>query len=202
MRTNTMRFSALIAAALIATAGAQSLVFPQPALAENEEARFALATFPVDSSNVRFSDTWGASRSGGRRHSGTDIVSERGTPVVAVADGTIVKMGLHRLSGYYLVVEHKDGWISSYLHLNNDTVGTDDGEGGPWTAFFPTLVEGQEVSAGDVIGYVGDSGNAENTTPNVHFEIKHEDTKENPYPLLTDALDRRLVPWILFTGPR
>ena len=202
MRTTIMRFSALIAAVLIATTGAQSLVFPQPSLAAGEDARFTFATFPVDTPDVTFSDSWGAARSGGRRHSGTDIISERGTPVVAVADGTVVKMASHRLSGYYLFIDHGEGWVSSYLHLNNDTSGTDDGNGGTWTAFFPTLVEGQEVSAGDVIGYVGDSGNAEHTTPHVHFEIKHEDTKENPYPFLTDALERRRLPWILFTGPR
>ncbi len=68
--------------------------------------------------------------------------------------------------------------------------GTDDGEGGTWTAFYPTLMEGDAVRAGQVIGYVGDSGNAEGTRPHTHFELKHDGKKRNPYPYLMDVLKR------------
>jgi len=151
---------------------------------------------------VDFRDSWGDRRPGGRRHEGTDILSRRGTEVVAIADGVVTKMALSDSSGYYIRIDHGEGWVSSYLHLNNDVVGTDNGEGGPWTAFFATLMEGQEVSAGDVIGYVGDSGNAEHTTPHLHFEIKQGDQKENPFPFLDDVWDRSRLPWASPQVPR
>jgi murein DD-endopeptidase MepM/ murein hydrolase activator NlpD len=117
-------------------------------------------------------------------------MSPRGTTIVAVADGIVTKLGHSRMSGYNIRIDHGDGWFSAYIHLNNDTFGTDDGEGGVWTAFYPTLMEGDEVRAGQVIGYVGDSGNAEHTRPHTHFELKHEGKKTNPYPYLREVLER------------
>lgn len=153
---------------------------------------FAVEVFPHDTAAIRFSDSWGNRRPGGRRHSGTDIISPRGTEVLAVADGIVTEMGASHMSGYFIRVEHADEWVTSYLHLNNDTNGTDDGAGGTWTAFHPTLQEGDEVVAGQVIGYVGDSGNAEGTIPHTHFEIKHDGEKRNPYPFLRSALEREM----------
>jgi murein DD-endopeptidase MepM/ murein hydrolase activator NlpD len=153
---------------------------------------FSVVVFPHDTEEISFSDSWGNRRPGGRRHKGTDIISPRGTEILAVADGVVTEMGASRLSGYFIRIEHADEWITSYLHLNNDTNGTDDGEGGTWTAFFPTLQEGDEVIAGQVIGYVGDSGNAEGTIPHTHFEIKHDGEKKNPYPYLRNALEREM----------
>jgi murein DD-endopeptidase MepM/ murein hydrolase activator NlpD len=149
--------------------------------------------FPHDTAAVSFYDSWGSRRSGGRRHKGTDIISPRGTEVLAVAAGVVTEMSRSRLSGYFIRIEHEDDWTTSYLHLNNDTLGTDDGEGGEWTAFFPTLMEGDEVIAGQVIGYVGDSGNAEGTVPHTHFEVNHDGHKENPYDYLEDAWLRETV---------
>jgi murein DD-endopeptidase MepM/ murein hydrolase activator NlpD len=153
---------------------------------------FTVEVFPHNTAAIRFSDSWGNRRSGGRRHEGTDIISPRGTEILAVADGVIAEMGANRTSGYFIRVEHADEWMTSYLHLNNDTHGTDDGDGGMWTAFYPTLEEGDEVVAGQVIGYVGDSGNAEGTIPHTHFEIKHDGEKRNPYPYLRYALEREM----------
>lgn len=153
---------------------------------------FTFAVFPHDSTAVHFWDSWGARRSGGRRHQGTDIMSPRGTPIVAVADGVVTAFGTARLSGYYIRLDHGGGWATSYMHLNNDTLGTDDGEGGLWTAVHPLLTVGSEVVAGQVIGYVGDSGNAEGTQPHTHFEVKYDGRKLNPYPYLRDVWDRSL----------
>lgn len=159
-------------------------------VAEHTKPAFRLDRFPVPSANVEFQDTWGARRSGGRRHRGTDILGERGTPIVAIADGIVTFMGIQRLSGYTVKVDHGDGWSSAYLHLNNDEPDADNGDGGAETAFAPWLVEGAHVRAGDVIGYLGDSGNAERTTPHLHFELKFDDEKINPFPYLEDAWRR------------
>lgn len=160
------------------------------AVASDERSAFVLTVFPHESADTGFSNSWGNRRSGGRRHTGTDIISPRGTEVLAVADGVITALGEGRLSGYFIRIDHGDGWATSYMHLNNDTYGTDDGEGGTWTAFFPTLQEGDEVIAGEVIGYVGDSGNAEGTVPHTHFEVKYDGDKVNPYNYLQAAFER------------
>ena len=177
--------------------GAVTLVLATFAIAPSAAAApveddFTFAVFPHDSSAVHFWDSWGARRSGGRRHQGTDIMSPRGTPILAVADGVVTAFGEARLSGYYIRLDHGGGWATSYMHLNNDTLGTDDGEGGLWTAVHPLLTVGSEVVAGQVIGYVGDSGNAEGTQPHTHFEVKYEGRKLNPYPYLRDVWDRSL----------
>ena len=167
---------------------AASIDAPAPATAAPalESEMFVFDAFPHDSTAVNFWDSWGARRSGGRRHQGTDIMSPKGTPIVAVADGVVHEMGRHRLSGYFIRLDHGDGITTTYMHLNNDTLGTDDGEGGAWTAYHATLHEGKEVRACDVIGYVGDSGNAEGTKSHTHFEIRIDGRKKNPYPWLRD----------------
>ena len=141
-------------------------------------------TFPV-AGTTSYSDTWGAPRSEGRTHQGTDIFADKGTPVVAAADGTIARMTVGERAGRYIVVEHLDGWRSLYLHLDNDTPGTDDGLGG---APAPGIGVGVRVSAGDVLDYVGDSGNAEGTPSHLHFELHRADgTAVNPTPHLDAA---------------
>ncbi len=158
---------------------------------EIEDPDITFNVFPHQGQGVDFWNSWGARRSGGRRHQGVDIMSPRGTRIVAVADGVVTSMGWHRMSGYFIRVQHADGWMSVYMHLNNDRVGTDDGEGGPWSAFSLQLMEGYEVHAGEVIGYVGDSGNAEGTRPHTHFELRDGDRKVNPYTYLKDAWERQ-----------
>jgi len=176
--------TACVAASLLIATGSAS------AAPITDEDTFVLTVFPHDTPAVNFWDSWGASRSGGRGHKGTDIMSPRGTEVLAAADGIVTEFGSQRLSGYFIRLDHGDGWTTTYMHLNNDTLGTDDGEGGIWAAIHPTIAVGTEVEAGDIIGYVGDSGNAEDTQPHTHFEVKKDGEKVNPYPFLKDALDR------------
>ena len=105
---------------------------------------------------------------GARRHAGVDISAPKMTPVVAVRDGAI--RAIHNEPGNccWVTIGHDDGWSSWYLHLNNDVDGSDDGDG---VGIRPDLVVGARVVAGEVIGWVGDSGNAEPTTPHLHFEL-------------------------------
>ena len=119
-------------------------------------------------------------------------MSPKGTWVVAVDDGIVERLDWNRLSGWNIMIRHADGWTSHYLHLDNDTSGTDDGEGGPETAYAEGLEVGSFVKAGDVIAFVGDSGNAENTGSHTHFELHVDGTKVNPYPYLAAAMDRKL----------
>lgn len=160
-----------------------------PTLADAED-DFCLVYFPHQDTESTFTNDWGDPRPGGRRHKGNDIMAEKHSAVVAVADGFIVAMKKSPRSGYYIRIEHQDGWQSWYMHLNNDSFGTDDGAAGEEGAFPPGLEVGMFVPAGTVIGYVGDSGNAEAGSSHTHFELHNGRRAVNPYPYLTDAHDR------------
>ena len=138
--------------------------------------------FPVVGEN-RFSDTYDACRDGcARTHQATDIMAEKMTPVVAAADGTV---GWMSDTCCTMELEHDDGYQSWYIHLNNDTPGTDDGRA--W-GFAPGIVPGARVTAGQLIGWVGDSGNAEWVGPHLHFQLHYPDgSRFNPYQSLLAA---------------
>jgi murein DD-endopeptidase MepM/ murein hydrolase activator NlpD len=111
--------------------------------------------FPVAGA-ARFSDDFLAPRPGGRYHEGIDIFSPRGTPIVAVADGTLSQVGSSGISGNRLWLRAGDGTSYFYAHLDG---------------FSPAAREGASVSAGTVVGYNGDTGDARGTSPHLHFEI-------------------------------
>ena len=141
--------------------------------------------FPVLGAN-HYTDTFDAERSGGRTHQATDIMAAKMIPVVAAADGT-VGWQHDEIGGSCcgMALHHDDGWASWYIHLNNDTPGTDDGLG---FGFAEGIVSGAHVTAGQLIGWVGDSGNAEWTGSHLHFELHRPDgTKFNPYESLLAA---------------
>lgn len=128
--------------------------------------------FPVQG-EAYFTDTFNDGRSGGRSHEGIDIMADKMTPVVAVIDGRIRWMTETEASyGWMVVLEDAEGYEYSYIHLNNDTPGTDDGMGGRTNAIAFGIEQGVSVSKGQLIGWVGDSGNAESTAPHLHFEIE------------------------------
>ena len=176
---------ALVAATLFVT-----LFMTPPAATAADD--FVMVYFPHEDVTSHFSNDFGNARSGGRRHQGNDIFATKGTPVVAVADGFVTKIGDSDRSGYYVRIEHADGWDTWYMHLNNDSPGTDDGAGGPEAAFAADLEIGTYVPAGTVVGFVGDSGNAEGSTSHTHFELHDDGRIVNPYPYLADAHDRWL----------
>jgi murein DD-endopeptidase MepM/ murein hydrolase activator NlpD len=136
-----------------------------------------------------FINDWGFARPGNSAgHQGTDVFAKKGTPLVAMADGVIgPKFGFLRIGGYRLHVVADNGVSYYYAHLNNDTPGTDDGLGGAATAYAPGIAPGVRVKQGQLIGYVGDSGDAETTPPHLHLGITVNGTWVNPYPYLKAA---------------
>lgn len=146
--------------------------------------------FPVDG-DVSFSDTFDAPRSGGRVHQATDVMADKMTPVLAATDGVILFAPMEEPSyGYMIMLGGDDGYQYNYVHLNNDTPGTDDGLGGPENAYVSGVVKGARVTRGQHIAWVGDSGNAEATAPHLHFEILDpENVILNPYASLVAAYE-------------
>lgn len=119
-------------------------------------------TCPVRGS-VSFGDTWGAPRSGGRRHQGVDMIGNRGLPLVAVVDG-VASAKENTLGGRTVSLVGADGNRYYYAHLDD------------WGSL-------GQVSAGTVIGYLGDTGNARFSVPHLHFEIHPGGgAAVNPYP--------------------
>ena len=159
-------------------------VFAVPA--DADEGEFTLV-FPQPSEETEFANTWGNARSDGRSHQGTDILGPQMAPVVAAADGVIDRIGYGPRSGYYIVISHQDDYQTWYMHLNNDTPGTDDGLGAPEYTYVVGLEVGDQVEAGQLLGYAGDSGNAEWTTHHTHFELHHNGRIINPYKFLQAA---------------
>jgi murein DD-endopeptidase MepM/ murein hydrolase activator NlpD len=124
-------------------------------------------------------DNFGEKR-GVRRHHALDIMAKRGTPVVAVDDGRVVRVRRHLLGGltvYQYDLEEKYAYY--YAHLDRYANG---------------LEEGRVLKRGELIGYVGSTGNAPATAPHLHFAITEMDQQKrwfrgkpvNPYPYLVE----------------
>jgi murein DD-endopeptidase MepM/ murein hydrolase activator NlpD len=124
--------------------------------------------FPV-AGPCSYTNDWGAPRSGGRTHKGCDIMAPRGTPVVAITSG-VVEHRRGGKAGLYIALHGDNGHLYYYMHLDG-------------------FAASGRVRAGQVIGYVGDTGNARGC-PHLHFEF-HPNHRGpvNPYPLLR-AIDR------------
>ncbi len=145
--------------------------------------------FPVDGKHS-FRNDFAEPRAGGaREHLGIDIIADKMTPVVAAIDGRVTYLASPQASwGYSITIRDNEGYQYRYLHLNNDTPGTDDGAGGEKYAYADGLRRGSTVTKGQVIGWVGDSGNAESTTAHLHFEMREPDrTPINAYDSLKAA---------------
>ena len=128
----------------------------------------------------RLADNFEQSR-GNRKHEAIDILAPAGTPVVAVDDGRVTKLFTSKAGGLTVYQYDSAGQLTYYYaHLQRYVDG---------------LHEGQEVHRGDVIGYVGSSGNADPGTPHLHFAVFRlgtppkwwEGEPVNPYPALSRA---------------
>ena len=123
-------------------------------------------------------DTFTQARSDHRVHDAIDIMAPRGTPVLATSDGKVEKLFTSALGGLTIYeFDPTTTWVYYYAHLDRYADG---------------LAEGQSLHRGEVIGYVGSSGNASPDAPHLHFEVsrlgpeKHwwQASPANPYPLL------------------
>jgi hypothetical protein len=146
--------------------------------------------FPVQG-GASFIDDFGDGRSGGRLHEANDLMAPQMTPIIAAYSGVVTFMPSPEPSyGYMISIAGDDGYTYNYIHINNDTPGTDDGLGGPENAYAPGISRGSRISQGQHIAWVGDSGNAEEAGHHLHFEIRlPDDTAINPYPYLQAALN-------------
>lgn len=144
---------------------------------------------------VTYYDDWGACRDAcSRFHVGNDIIGVRLQPILAARDGWITKtIDLHRTAGNGLNLTDDEGWQYRYYHLNNDGPLSDDGSNPAEWRLAPGIEVGTRVRAGQLIAYMGDSGNSEYSVPHLHFEIAQPDgTRINPFPSLRAAQDAAL----------
>ncbi|WP_312309150.1 M23 family metallopeptidase [Acinetobacter variabilis] len=128
---------------------------------------------PVDRVQAReLKDTWGASRSSGRLHEGIDILAPRGTKVRSATPGLIADLRNNNLGGKVVWILGPGGAWHYYAHLDGHKRG---------------LKVGDYVKKGDVIGYVGNTGNARHTAPHLHYGLYLNGKGRgvvNPYPYL------------------
>ena len=119
---------------------------------------------------------------------GNDIIAAKKSLVAAAENGTVKFYTKSKEAGCMLYLYGVSGRTFEYLHLNNDLTKKNDNTGRcvAGTAYADGLKNGQKVKAGQVIGYVGDSGIANGTQPHVHFEV-HKSSPVNPYPYLNKA---------------
>ncbi len=128
---------------------------------------------PVPVYGVRLSeiaDTWGAPRPTGRGHNGVDIFAETGTPVFAATPGYVIRIGENNLGGNTVFTIGPGGIRYYYAHLDRPS---------------SFLSIGQEVTTDTIVGYVGNTGNAAQTPPHLHFGV-YNNGSENPYLFLVD----------------
>jgi len=133
---------------------------------------------PVDGvSPDALRDDFSAGRSGGRSHNAIDIMAPRFTPVLAVDHGRILSVRSNTLGGLIIyALDEAERFVYYYAHLDS---------------FREGLRPGERIRAGDVIGYVGNTGNASATVPHLHLQIMRyqprrywEGAPVNPFPIL------------------
>ena len=110
---------------------------------------------------ARIPDSFHERRSGGRIHQAVDILAPRGTPVLSADDGRVIRLSRSSLGGITVyAVDGEERFVYYYAHLDRYRDG---------------LAEGTKVAKGEVIGYVGTTGNAPKDTPHLHFQVMRLD---------------------------
>jgi len=123
-------------------------------------------------------DTWGAARSGGRRHEGIDIFAKRGTPITSPVDGLVIGVGVNLLGGQVVRVLGPGRQVHYFAHLSR----------------FGPVHRGMRIRRGQVLGYVGTTGNAAGTPPHLHYGIYNLPGGATD-PFLVLAADRGNARW-------
>ena len=174
----------VIPAPAAASAQARSAPVPRPMLAAAADptavAHLSSLLFPVPGvDSTRLDDTFDEPRDGGtRKHNAIDIMAPRGTPVLSVQDGRILRLTTNANGGITVyATDPEEQFVYYYAHLDR---------------YHPGLYTGRALLRGDTLGYVGTTGNAPKDLPHLHFQVMRmpADRKYwngepiNPYPLL------------------
>ena len=164
-----------IGAAAFIAAGVAAVMFYHPLL-RHPVVLWTLARqhppahLPSPIAGASVTDSWGSPRPGGRGHQGVDIFAARGHPILSTTRGIVVKVGTNRLGGNVVKVLGPGLEWHYYAHLDR---------------YGPVRV-GEVVDAGDLLGYVGNTGDAHGTPFHLHYGIySRMGIAQNPYPRLT-----------------
>ena len=142
--------------------------------------------FPV-AGPTTYIDDFGQPRAGGV-HQGNDLLGTKKTPVIAVESGTIKFWTTSASAGCMLYLYGDSGTMYEYIHLNNDLTSRNDNKGSCVQGVSYAVPDGASVAAGEAIGYVGDSGDANGIHPHLHFEVHpHGGNATDPFPFLKKA---------------
>jgi peptidoglycan LD-endopeptidase LytH len=116
--------------------------------------------------SLKFVDSWGNPRGGGRSHEGIDIFASKDTPVLSTTNGIVTRVGTNNLGGQVIWILGPGLERHYYAHLNR----------------YGTFRTGDRVNAGEIIGYAGNTGNARGGPVHLHYGIYRNGTPQNPYP--------------------
>jgi hypothetical protein len=158
------------------------------ASAANPKGTVPTLIFPVAGA-ATYIDDFGQPRGTGK-HEGNDMMAAKKTPVVAVEAGKVKFWTTSAAAGCMLYLYGASGTTYLYIHLNNDLTKKNDNKGKcvAGVSYAPGLKDGAKVTAGQMIGYVGDSGDANGIHAHLHFEVHPNDgAAVSPYPYLQAA---------------
>ncbi len=142
--------------------------------------------FPVVG-KVQYIDDFGAPRGGGA-HQGNDLMAAKRSPAVAAEAGRVKYWTTSAAAGCMLYLYGESGTMYYYIHLNNDLTAKNDNRGKCVKGTAYAVSNGSRVAAGQQIGYVGDSGDANGISPHLHFEVHPAGGRAvSPYPYLQKA---------------
>ncbi|MEY2590748.1 MAG: hypothetical protein QOJ67_2732 [Acidimicrobiaceae bacterium] len=191
VRPRPRALTVLLAIAALFSSFVGAITTASPAAAEEVRA----IRFPVYGA-VSYTDDFGAPRPQGP-HQGNDLMGSKLLPLLAAHDATVKWLRVDD-RGNLLVLRDAEGWEYWYIHINNDTPGTDDGANPAEYNLRPGVKVGTKVFAGEWIAYMGDSGDAENTAPHLHFELHRPDgVAIDPYDSLQAASRGGIDPTLL-----
>ena len=142
--------------------------------------------FPVVG-KVQYIDDFGAPRGGGA-HQGNDLMAAKRSPAVAAEAGRVKYWTTSAAAGCMLYLYGESGTMYYYIHLNNDLTAKNDNRGKCVKGTAYAVSNGSRVAAGQQVGYVGDSGDANGISPHLHFEVHPGGGRAvSPYPYLQKA---------------